>query len=146
MSGTAIKRARRFQLFYVARQARGREPAARQSLPFLPPISNMRGMRRAQKMVMAMGLLLGFGIVVHTLFDPQGLPKRQRLTRELEAVHNANERLRDEAKALRGQIEALRTRPEVQERVIRDELGYVQDGDVILELPETPSNSPAPSR
>jgi cell division protein FtsB len=35
---------------------------------------------------------------------------------------------------LRAEVAALRSRPEVQERVVRDELGYVRDGDLLLEV------------
>ena len=35
---------------------------------------------------------------------------------------------------LRAAIEAIRERPEVQEATVRDELGYVRPGEVVLEL------------
>jgi cell division protein FtsB len=80
--------------------------------------------------------LLGASAVVmlHTLFEPAGWSRRERVRSDLAAVREQNEAVERENAELRSAIRALRSRKEVQERVVRDELGYVRAGDVVLEL------------
>jgi cell division protein FtsB len=83
-------------------------------------------------------LVMSAALLVHTLLSPDGWNRRQKARADLEVLRAENNRLEHEVQDLRGQIEALRTREEVQERVIRDELGYVRPGDVNLEVGTKP--------
>ncbi len=91
-------------------------------------------MSRGHVVLFALGLLGAGFIVAHTALAPEGLTRRAQLERDLATadaqVAAAEARVAD----LRRQIEALRTRPDVQERVVRDELGYVRQADLVLEL------------
>ena len=70
----------------------------------------------------------------HTLFISNGWSDRQKLEGDLEAVQAENREIEAEVDRLRSQIDAIRRRPAVRERVVRDELGYIKTGDIILEL------------
>ena len=83
-------------------------------------------------------LLLSAALVLHTLFDPEGWSRRQKARADLEVLKKENARLETEVQGLRSQIDALRNREEVQESVIRDELGYVRPGEVNLEVEVKP--------
>lgn len=83
-------------------------------------------------------LLLSAALLLHTLFSPEGWSRRQRARADLEALHRENGRLEAEVQSLRSQVDALRSREEVQERVIRDELGWSRPGEVTLEVESKP--------
>jgi cell division protein FtsB len=79
-------------------------------------------------------LVLSAGVVMHTLLDADGWTRREKVGGDLEAARAENARLESENESLRSEIRSLRDRPEVQERVVRDELGYVRPGELVLEL------------
>ena len=81
-------------------------------------------------------IVAGFSVAVlfHTLFISNGWSDRQKLRADLAAVQAENKEIEAEVDKLRSQIDALRRRHTVQERVVRDELGYVKPGDIVLEL------------
>ncbi len=76
----------------------------------------------------------GVGLLLHTLLYSDGWRNRQRARADLAALelHNAAAELR--VRELRSEIDALRTRRDVQERVVRHEIGYTRPGDIVLEL------------
>ncbi|MFC1611466.1 septum formation initiator family protein [Myxococcota bacterium] len=86
-------------------------------------------------------LALSAGLLLHTLFDPGGWSRRQKVETDLERVRDENARTETRVGQLRSDVKALRTRPEVQERAVRDELGFVRPTEVVIELG---SPSPAP--
>ncbi len=75
-------------------------------------------------------------LVLHTLLDPDGWTRRQKVQADLEELRAENARLEKTVARLRAEIKALRTREDVQERVVRDELGFVKPNEVVLELGE----------
>ncbi len=79
--------------------------------------------------------LLGSGaFLLDTLTSADGWERRARAAHDLDAVEAEIGRSSARADELRREIAALRTRPEVLERAVRDELGYVRTGDVVLDL------------
>ncbi|MBI3180043.1 MAG: septum formation initiator family protein, partial [Deltaproteobacteria bacterium] len=64
--------------------------------------------------------------------------RRQEVRADLETLRLENLKLEERSARLRAQVKALRERPEVQERVIRDELGYVKPGEIVLEVRGAP--------
>jgi cell division protein FtsB len=82
-------------------------------------------------------VLLGLTIVFVPLlvFDKLGLPRYQALSRELSRVDEENERLVREVKALRQETELLRSDPRALERLARDELGMVREGEIVFQFP-----------
>jgi cell division protein FtsB len=83
-------------------------------------------------------LVMSAALLLHTLLSPDGWNRRQKARADLGTLRTENSRLESEVQRLRAQIEALRVREEVQERVIRDELGYVRPDDVNLEVGNKP--------
>jgi cell division protein FtsB len=95
-------------------------------------------MRVGRILLAATLLVMSAALMLHTLLSPDGWNRRQKARADLETLRTENGRLEGEVQRLRAQIEALRNREEVQERVIRDELGYVRPGDVNLEVGNKP--------
>ncbi len=63
----------------------------------------------------------------------------QKLRRE---ITSADQRIR----ALHGRIDGIQNDPVVLERLAREDLGLVREGDVVIVLPEPPPESPEPPR
>lgn len=81
-------------------------------------------------------LLAAIVFVPLRILDAQGLPRYRALTDELHQLEAQNERLRREVRDLARDVEALRTDPGAVERIARDELGMVRDGELVFQFPE----------
>ncbi len=87
-------------------------------------------------------LLVSLGMVVSTLVSAAGWSQRQKARADLVSLRQENARLEAEVKKLQREIGALRSRPEVQERIVRDDLGYGRPTDTIVEVaPLTPAKA-----
>lgn len=94
---------------------------------------SMPGMRAA-RILAALAVLLALAIGIHTRFLSDAWPEHERVANDLAAVERTNAALTVETQQLQRDIEALRTRPAVQERVVRHELGVVRPGEGIVHL------------
>jgi cell division protein FtsB len=82
-------------------------------------------------------VLLGATLVFVPLriFNELGVPRYRALSRELVRVEEENERLAREVKDLKQETELLRNDPRAIERLARDELGMVREGEVVFQFP-----------
>ena len=83
-------------------------------------------------------LLLALAIVAVPLrvFDEQGLSRYQELKRELSEIEALNERLQREVGDLDRDVRLLRTDPAAIERIARDELGMIREGEIVFQFAE----------
>ncbi|MHB1844479.1 MAG: FtsB family cell division protein [Deltaproteobacteria bacterium] len=83
--------------------------------------------------------LVALALVVATLRDPRGLRRRLALREEVLGLEARNASLSRENQLLMREVDALGHDPRYLERAIREELGYVRPGEIVLELdaPET---------
>ncbi len=63
-----------------------------------------------------------------------GFRRYFKLTRDVQALKERNGRLAEENARLRREVEALRDDPRALERAVREELGYVRDGELVFNL------------
>jgi cell division protein FtsB len=68
------------------------------------------------------------------MLDEQGLPRYRALRAELTQVQKANQRMRREVRDLQQTVQRLRTDPLAIERIARDELGMVRDGEILFQF------------
>jgi cell division protein FtsB len=87
--------------------------------------------------------LLPFGLLVLAIvavplriLDAQGLPRYRVLKDELREVEHENDRLKRELVHLSREVESLRTDPAALERLARDELGMVREGELVFQFPD----------
>ncbi|MBI3184728.1 MAG: septum formation initiator family protein [Myxococcales bacterium] len=66
--------------------------------------------------------------------DPKGFRRYQRLRAEVESLEERNRRVLEEKRALAREIEALRADRCALERAVREELGFVKPGEVVVSL------------
>ena len=81
-------------------------------------------------------LVISIVAVPLRILDEQGLPRYRALRDELVHVRKENERLGREVIELHRTVAALREEPEAIERIARDELGMVRDGEFIFQFPD----------
>ncbi len=73
-----------------------------------------------------------FLILLHTRFSERGYPKWKSLQQDVEQLHQANLETSEKIKRIENDIDALQTRTDMQEHIIRSELGYVRAQDIVL--------------
>jgi cell division protein FtsB len=92
-------------------------------------------------MLRSVAWLLPFGLLVFTMvsvpmhiLDAQGLPRYRALRAELYEVRENNDRIRREVKDLKRTVASLRSDPRALERLARDELGMLRQGELMFQF------------
>ena len=90
-----------------------------------------------------LAFLLPFALLVTAIvavplriLDEQGLPRYRALKQELREVQAQNDRLVREVRDLDRRVEGLKNEPAAIERIARDELGMIRDGELVFQFPE----------
>ena len=85
--------------------------------------------------------LMPFGLLVFAIIfvplrilEGQGLPRYRALRAELHDVNSENARMRRELQDLSTRVKQLRTDPVALERIARDELGMLRDGELMFQF------------
>ncbi len=76
-----------------------------------------------------MGLLL-LGLAVQAVFGPTGYLKMNRLEEEIQSLVREKEVLESGNRQVMGEIESLKTDPAAIEKIAREELGLVREGEI----------------
>jgi len=76
-----------------------------------------------------MGLLL-LGLAVQAVFGPTGYLKMNRLEEEIQSLVREKEALESGNRQVMGEIESLKTDPAAIEKIAREELGMVREGEI----------------
>lgn len=87
--------------------------------------------------LLPLSLLIGSIVAVPLLVTGErGLPRYRALRDELAEVSRTNERLREEVRHLSVEARALRDDERAIERIARDELGMLREGEIVFQFPE----------
>jgi cell division protein FtsB len=93
------------------------------------------------------GFVLPFGLLLLALvavplriLESEGLPRYRALRAELRELRLANAATRRELRALKRQVERLRRDLSAIERIARDELGMLREGEVLFHFRSTPGS------
>lgn len=116
-----------------ARPADTRNWTRRRSRAHIPPVE--RFARTAAWVLPFSLLVLSIVAVPLRILDEQGLPRYRALKQELGEIEAGNDRLRRDVRALQRDVDALRTDPQAIERIARDELGMVREGEIVFQFP-----------
>ena len=79
-------------------------------------------------------LLLALVAVPLRILDREGLPRYRALSSELRELRASNAATRREVRVLKGHVERLRVDPSAVERIARDELGMVRQGEFLFQF------------
>ena len=84
-------------------------------------------------------VLIGASVIwsAYGFFFSEAWTKRQELQGAIESVEEDNQRIQEKIDETQRRIEAIDKRPEAQKALVREELGYVGQDEVIVELPTT---------
>ncbi|MBN1959675.1 MAG: septum formation initiator family protein [Deltaproteobacteria bacterium] len=91
-------------------------------------------MTRLQKLFILLIFTAASILTIHTFFAADGWPRRSTARRDLKSLDEDSETVREQIQVLRQQINGLRERNDVQEHVVRDELGYGNVNDIIVNI------------
>jgi cell division protein FtsB len=81
-------------------------------------------------------------IAAATFFDPKGLRRYGRLRGDVERLAKRNQELALENARLAREVDALQHDRRYQERAVREELGFVRPGQLLLELDDDEAAEP----
>ncbi|MFT3925974.1 MAG: septum formation initiator family protein [Myxococcales bacterium] len=89
----------------------------------------------------SMAKLLPFGLLVFAVFavplrilSEEGLPRYRKLSAQLTRIQADNVALNKSIKQLSEDVEGLRSDPRAVERIARDELGLLREGEVLFQF------------
>lgn len=94
----------------------------------------MPHMQRRHVIGLSLLVFLSISAMIHTVFFSKGWEKRETLKQEVATRIFENDTAKKEVHKLRERIQAIRERPDVQERLVRDKAGFVRPNEVILEM------------
>jgi cell division protein FtsB len=99
------------------------------------PWFSVRGVYIARLLV---GILLGLNIVfiLTILFASSGLPGYRKQDRQVKELDEKVLKLKVENQKLFEMIQSVKTSSKAQEKLVRQELGWVRENEIILESPE----------
>lgn len=88
--------------------------------------------------VYPLGLSLGIALCLVWTLQGTGLPQYWRMTQELERTQAEIASLEEANAALREEIHRLEFDPFTLERLARERLGYVKEGETVYQFVESP--------
>lgn len=99
-------------------------------------------LKAAMRCTTIVGTLLAFLVLGAAIclvwWNPPGDDRSEsaRIERELESLRSENRKMRAENQYLHRLVEALKEDPAVLEKVAREDLGYIRDGEVVILVPK----------
>lgn len=100
---------------------------------------------RKERFLLVAALAVSLGLLGYSLLGPES-GKRTQLENELSQTLEENRKLRELNQHLTLSIEALQKKGEYLEKIVREELGLVKPGEVILKLPEAGDGASSKAR
>ncbi len=82
-------------------------------------------------------------LVMDNIFGTHGYLAMRRTQIEIEGVKKELARLNAENQELAEQVKALKSDPQLIEKIARDELGLARPGEVIIKIPQQPGAAAA---
>ncbi len=92
-------------------------------------------------LAVVMGLLL-LGLAVQAIFGPTGHLKMERLEEDIQSLVREKEALESGNRKVMEEIESLKTDPATIEKIAREELGLVREGEIKIVPKPDPQDSP----
>jgi cell division protein FtsB len=88
-----------------------------------------------------MAWLMPFGLLLYAMFSvparilsEEGLPRYRRLQEQLTRIRSENVALTGDIERLNREVDSLLHDPEAVERIARDELGMIRQGEILFQF------------
>lgn len=85
-----------------------------------------------KRLMVAAAVALGVGYMPFEIYGEKGIKQYLKLKQELHLIRDRNGKLKVRVSRIRSEIEALREDRETLERVARDELGLIKEGELVF--------------
>ena len=96
--------------------------------------------RASRGLILAVGLLVGFMLIVSFFFDERGVPKYLAMLKRAEHLDGEIKELQRTNFELRAEIARVQRDPARIEELARERLGFVRKGETVYQIVEdTPS-------
>lgn len=92
----------------------------------------VRGVSIARLLVIVL-LALNIVLIYAIAFSSNGLPGYRKQNRQVKELEEKVLRLKVENQKLFEMVQAIKTSPKAQEKLVREELGWVRENEIILE-------------
>jgi cell division protein FtsB len=93
------------------------------------------------RLLVACLLALNIALVYAIFFSPRGLDGYRKQCEQVRELDAKIVKLRQDNQKLFEQIQALKNNPKAQEKLVRQELGWVKENEIVVEFPP-PDNKP----
>ncbi len=90
-------------------------------------------------LVVILGLAL-LGLAVQAIFGPRGHLEMERLEEDNQSLRRQKEAVEAEIEQVMQEIESLKTDPDTIEKIAREELGLIKDGEIKIIAPPSPQD------
>lgn len=87
-----------------------------------------------------MAVILGLFGLIYSVINCESAVRVGVMTTELDALERRNEALERDNRRLALVVEALRTDPRLVEKIAREELGMIEQGEIIYLFTEEPTH------
>ncbi|MCS6856925.1 MAG: septum formation initiator family protein [Sandaracinaceae bacterium] len=98
----------------------------------MPSVELRNKEQKKQWMAPLLVILVALISVPVLIFEPEGLPRYRKLVRELRQLEEENERHVQTLKRLDAEVRELKENLSAIERIARDELGLVREGEIVF--------------
>jgi cell division protein FtsB len=88
------------------------------------------------RFLVALLLVLNGLLIYAILYSSRGLPGYRKQSEQVRELEEKILKLKTENQKLFEMIQALKSSPQAQEKLVRQELGWVRENEIILETPE----------
>jgi cell division protein FtsB len=85
------------------------------------------------KLLAAGGLFVALLVVV-SVMDGRGFRRYLRLQQDVQSLQERNRVVAEQNAALQLEVERLKREPRALERAVREELGYVKPGEIVINV------------
>ncbi len=101
------------------------------------PIKGVHVVRCLVGLLLVLNILLVYAI----LYSSHGLPGYRKQSEQVRELEEKILKLKTENQKLFDTIQSLKSSPQAQEKLVRQELGWVRENEIILETPEKESQN-----
>ena len=91
---------------------------------------------RARALIVLVALACAVALVVYTSMSADGYPRIRELRLELHRLEQEQAEIQARITRMQRELEALQAGGKYRQKVIRDQLGYIRDDEIIVDLSE----------
>jgi cell division protein FtsB len=100
-------------------------------------VRNQSFVRRHLRTILAVAVA---ALAIHDVLGPHGFLAMHRTQQEIDQISAQMQQLDKENESLKNEITALKTDPQLIERIAREDIGLARPGEMIFKMPAAPDD------